>query len=145
MDNFITGFFITVILVLLVMMSVVVHTDNVLESKIQSITNNYTELVARQAIFDQNMLDDLKYELKKYGDFTVSSELKISMLNGEYDRYYDDADIIGVQLKPGDKIKINIIFNDISFYRRLRYALPSVITNGPKRKVVDAACTVMGN
>lgn len=145
MDNFITGFFITIILVLLVMVSVVVHTDNILESKVQSITNNYTELVARQAILDQDMLDDLRYELKKYGNFTVTSELKISLLNGEYDRYYDEADIIGVQLKPGDKIKINVFFDDMSFYRRLRYALPSVISSGSKRKVVDAACTVMGN
>lgn len=145
MDNLITGFFMTVALVLLVMIAEVVHADNVLESKVQSITNNYTELIARQAIFEQDMLDDLNYELKKYGDFTVTSELKISLLNGEFDRYYDEADIIGVQLKPGDKIKINVFFNDISFYRRLRYALPSVISSGSRRKVVDAACTVMGN
>ncbi len=145
MSDFIVSFFVIIIIVILSMSFVANHFDNILDAKVQAVINNYAELISRQGEYSQTVLDDLKYELKKYGDYTVNNELKISLLNGEYDPFYDDVDIIDVPLKVGDKIVIKVLYNDISLYRRLKYSLPSVISQGGKAKVLDASCVILGN
>ena len=131
-----------VVIVAIVIVGIAVHQDNMIESQLQAILNQYTNLISVNGMFSSEMKAELERDIALYGDFGIEEELYIYQEGLPYDPFYDEVAIIDVGLKVSDRVVVRIIYNDQTLFRRFSTSIASLERRVKGRKSIDSLAII---
>jgi len=108
-----------IFLIIIVILSIALFIDATVSMKVYDLVSDYGVIISTQGYYSEELLFELKNDLKTYGEFKIVNILYIDV-DGEKDPYYEDSDIMNKPLKVKDKIVINVLYMKPPLYKTFR-------------------------
>jgi len=108
-----------IIIFYLFWLSIFFFVHEAIRTNIESINYGVADVASTKGEISQDLYDYLESNISRFGSFSINLKLERQIKPGIYDTYYRNDEIIGKQLKVGDRLTICIEALEETFFEKL--------------------------